>query len=192
MGAADTFTVVFDACVLYPFGLRDLLVQLATTDLFRGRWSRDIHDEWISAVLEQHPHITRARLERTRELMDAHVLDSLVTGYEPLIAGIVLPDAKDRHVVAAAIRCGAQVIVTRNLRHFPESALDPLGIEAQHPDEFVTCLMDLGRELVCESVRRCRSYLKNPVMSVEEYLAMLERQGLEATVAELRTHAAEL
>jgi hypothetical protein len=189
---ADTFTVVFDACVLYPFALRDVLVQLATTDLFRGRRSRDIHDEWMAAVLDQNPHITRGRLERTRQLMDEHVLDAVVTGYEPLISGITLPDPKDRHVVAAAIRCGAQVIVTKNLRDFPESALGPLGIEAQHPDEFVCCLLDLGAELVCRSVRTCRSYLTSPAMTVEDYLRMLARQDLPATVGELRKHASKL
>lgn len=189
---ADTFTVIFDACVLCPFALRDLLVQLATTDLFRGRWTQTIHDEWMRAVLEQHPEIKRSQLERTRQLMDLHVLDSVVTGYEPLIDGLHLPDPDDRHVLAAAVRCGAQVIVTKNLRHFPASVLEPLGIESQHPDDFVGCLLDLNPGIVCGCVKRCRSILKNPPKSVGEYLEILARQELNTTVAALGEYAALL
>lgn len=124
---ADPFTAIFDACVLYPYSLRDLLVQLATTDLFRGRWSSHIHDEWIRAVLSERPDLTAARLVRTRELMDMHVMDSVVTGYEGLIDGLELPDPNARHVLAAAIRCHAQVIVTHNLKHFRRTRSHPTG-----------------------------------------------------------------
>ena len=133
------YTVVYDACVLFPAPLRDLLMRLALVGLFRARWSAQIHEEWLRSLLEKRPELTRAQLERTRDLMNTSVLDSLVTGHEPLIEAIVLPDPDDRHVVAAAIRCGANAIVTYNLKDFPEAALQPLGIEAQHPDDFVLC-----------------------------------------------------
>jgi hypothetical protein len=184
-----TFTAIFDACVLYPFTLRSLLVQLATTDLVLGRWTDAIHEEWIGAVLEQNAHIRRESLEEVRRLMDRAVLDCLVTGYEPLAAGIALPDEKDRHVLAVAICCGAGVIVTKNLRHFPSGVLDPLGIEAQHPDDFVSSLLDLSPSTVCSCVRACRVRLKNPPKTVEEYLTTLERQESSKTVAELRPFA---
>jgi predicted nucleic acid-binding protein len=190
---ADTFTAIFDACVLYPFALRDLLVQLATTELFRGRWSPHIHGEWMRSVLEKgDPSVTAQQLEQIRQLMDRAVLDCVVTGYEKLIDGLELPDPDDRHVLAAAIRCGAQVIVTRNLKDFPKSKLAPYGIEAQHPDEFVSCLMDLSPSVVCTSVRVCRERLKSPPFTVENYLQMLERQDLFVTVTELRGYAALL
>ncbi len=185
------FTVIFDACVLYPAPLRDLLMSLATTELFRARWSPDIQEEWMRAVLAQNkdnPNVTRACLERTRQLMDANVLDSVVTGYERLIDGIALPHAQDRHVVAAAIRAGANVIVTFNLKHFPDYALREFGIHAAHPDEFVSRLLDLDAGAVCLAVKQHRARLKKPPMDVTGYLESLQRQELTQTVAALRPY----
>ena len=99
-----SFTALYDACVLYPAPLRDLLMHLAMTDLFRARWTDQIHDEWISNLSINRPDLKRRQLERTRRLMNAHVLDCLVTGYEGLIDKLKLPDPNDRHVLAAAIR----------------------------------------------------------------------------------------
>ena len=100
-------TVAFlDASVLYPAPLRDLLLELAVSDLFRAKWSASVHEEWIRALLRNRPDLTAERLERTRRLMDAHVRDALVTGFEDLIGGIELPD-HDRHVVAAAAVAGS-------------------------------------------------------------------------------------
>src|SRR5579863_9090922 len=132
-----TFTALYDACVLYPAPLRDLLMHLAMADLFRARWTDRIHDEWIRSVLANRPDLRREQLERTRRLMNAHILDCVVTGYEHLIDRLKLPDPNDRHVLAAAIRAGADVIVTMNLDDFPVKVLGPYGIEPQHPDVFV-------------------------------------------------------
>jgi predicted nucleic acid-binding protein len=119
-------TAVFDACVLYPAQLRSLLMYLALTDLFRAKWSADIHAEWMRSVQRDHPDLTREQIERIRDLMDAHVRDSLVTGYEPLIPTLTLPDPDDRHVLAAAIRSGADVIVTYNLWRLPTTRPKPI------------------------------------------------------------------
>ena len=100
----DKLTVLIDACVLYPAPLRDLLMRLLLLDLFVGRWTERIHDEWIRNVAKDRPDLKRERLERTRAMMDSHALNALVTGYEPLIEGLSLPDPDDRHVLAAAIR----------------------------------------------------------------------------------------
>lgn len=187
------YTVVYDACVLFPAPLRDLLMRLALVGLFRARWSAQIHEEWLRSLLEKRPELTRAQLERTRDLMNTSVLDSLVTGHEPLIEAIVLPDPDDRHVVAAAIRCGANAIVTYNLKDFPEAALQPLGIEAQHPDDFVLCQIDLGPAVVLRALREQRAALKNPPRSLDDFLNTLESQQLVQTVARLRRdHYAEL
>jgi hypothetical protein len=182
-----TFVAVFDACVLYPASVRDLLLRLALADLFRARWTDRIHDEWIGGVLKQRQDLSRAQLERTRDLMNQAVPDCLVTAYEGLIDGLRLPDPNDRHVLAAAIRCQAGVIVTHNLRHFPEEALAPYGIEAQHPDEFVSHLFDLDPGAVCAAVREQRESLKNPPFSVDGLLNEFLARELAETVALLKT-----
>lgn len=183
---SSNFTVIYDACVLYPAPLRDLLMRLALTDLFRARWSRDIHDEWMRNVLKNRPEIKPEQLERTRDLMDSNVRDCLVTGYEPFIETIGLPDQDDRHVVAAAIKSGASLIVTFNLKDFPESVLAPLEIEAQYPDEFISHQIDLNPAKVCEAASKHRRGLKNPPKSVDDYLDTLLKQGLVETVKQLR------
>jgi len=180
-----TFTALYDACVLYPAPLRDLLMRLALTDLFRARWTDRIHDEWIEALLKQRSDLKRKQLERTKQMMNTHVRDCLVTGYEPLIDGLDLPDADDHHVLAAAIRTRAHVIVTFNLDDFPNDYLARFGIEAQHPDEFVTHLLDLAPGAVCAAVKRQREALQNPSKSVEEMLDALSRQNLPETVMRL-------
>src|SRR5438128_11085266 len=103
------FTALLDACVLYPAPVRSLFMYLAMTDLFRAKWTDAIHEEWMRNVQKDYPDITRAKAERIRDLMNAHVLDCRVTGYEELIPTLTLPDPDDRHVLAAAIQAGADV-----------------------------------------------------------------------------------
>jgi hypothetical protein len=180
------FIVFYDANVLYPAELRNFLMHLALIGMFRAKWSTDVHREWIDSLLKNRPDLTRAQLERTRQLMDKAAPDALVTGYEHLIPGIVLADEQDRHVLAAAIQGGARVIVTCNLADFPIRALQPFNIEAQHPDEFILHLLNLAPALVAEAAENHRASLKNPPKTVEEYLHSLELQGLPQTVAALR------
>jgi predicted nucleic acid-binding protein len=182
----SNFTALFDACVLYPAPLRDFLMQLAITDLFRAKWTDEIHDEWIRNLLKNRSDLTKERLHRTRDLMNSHVRDCLVSGYQDLIPSLVLPDTNDRHVLAAAVCAGANVIVTFNLSDFPAATLGQYGIEAQHPDDFITHLIDLAPSVVCEAAKRQRMSLKYPPQSVAGLLAAYERQGLAQTVAELR------
>jgi hypothetical protein len=183
------FTALYDACVLYPAPLRDLLMHLALTDLYRAKWTDAIHEEWMRNVLKDRPDLKPEQLQRTRDLMNAHVRDCLVTGYGDLIPALALPDPDDRHVLAAAIRAGADVIVTFNLDDFPADVLAKYGIEAAHPDEFVTSQLDLAPHVVCAAAKRQRESLKNPPKSVEEYLEALERQGLPQTASALRQFA---
>src|ERR1700684_3271475 len=100
----NQFTVLFDACVLYPAPVRDLLLQLASKGLFRGRWTKQIQDEWIRNLLKNRPDLSENQLERTRVMMNNSVLDCLVVDYEELVLGISLPDSNDVHVLAAAIK----------------------------------------------------------------------------------------
>lgn len=182
------FSVVYDACVLYPAPLRDCLMRLAVTDLFKAHWSDQIHDEWIGALLREGSFSTD-KLHAVRDLMDAHVRDAKVQGHEVLIESLQLPDPDDRHVLAAAIRCNADAIVTFNLKDFPERALAPFGIDVIHPDDFIYYQLDMAPAPCCEALRRQRTALRNPAMSVDEFLAVLLRQQLPQTVSKLREYA---
>jgi predicted nucleic acid-binding protein len=181
-----TFTVVYDANVLYPAPLRDLLIRLGQTGLFRARWTDAILDEVFRSILKVRTDLKPENLARTRQMMCEAVRDCLITGYEPLIQALELPDADDRHVLAAAVRCGAQVIVTSNVKDFPEKALTPLAIEAQVPDEFVLNLLDLSPEVVLETIGKQAAGLKKPQTTVDELLGTLEKNGLKKSVAEIR------
>jgi predicted nucleic acid-binding protein len=112
------FTVVYDANVLYPNTLRDLLVRISQAGLVQAKWTNEILDEMLRALSRNRPDIPPDKLDRLRQLMNEAVRDCLVSGYEPLIEGLKLPDPADRHVLAAAIKAGAQVSVTSNLKHF--------------------------------------------------------------------------
>lgn len=135
------FTAIYDANVLYPAPLRDFLMNLALTGIYRARWSASIHDEWKRNLLLNRPDLTPEHLDRTSSLMDAAVPDALVTDYDSLVEGLDLPDRDDRHVLADAIKCNASVIVTFNLKDFPKAVLGAFDIEPLHPDDFIA---DLG------------------------------------------------
>ncbi len=185
----SSFVAVYDACVLYRAPLRDLLMHLALSGLYRARWTDRIHDEWISARLRQRSDLTLEALQWTRQQMDAAIPDCLVVGYEGLETGLNLPDPNDRHVLAAAILCRAGVIVTYDLKDFPEQVLAPFGITAQHPDEFITHAFDLDPGAVCKAVRDQRATLRNPPHSVESLFDTFLKQELATTVSALRVHA---
>lgn len=180
------FTAIYDACVLYPAPLRDILMWLSITDLFRARWTDRILDEWSRTLLADRPDLESKQIERTRRLMNESALDCLVTDYESAIEDLELPDRDDRHVLAAAIRAQAAVIVTFNLKHFPAEYLAQFAVEAQHPDDFIMHLFDLSAGTVCRAVKQHRASLRNPPKSVEDYLGTLERQQLPKTVQMLR------
>ncbi|WP_031433894.1 PIN domain-containing protein [Methylomarinum vadi] len=181
------FSVIYDACVLYPAPLRDLLMRLALTDLFKARWTDQIHEEWINALLRRGQYDTTI-LERTRDLMDANVRDAKIIGYEGLIVGIELPDPDDRHVLAAAIKAGADAIITTNLKDFPEQTLSRYGIEAIHPDDFIYYQIDLAPAVACAAIKRQRQSLRNPPKSIDEFLAILQKQQLPQTVSALKKY----
>ncbi len=179
---------MYDACVLYPAPLRDLLLELAISELFAAKWTEMIHDEWIRGLLRSRPELEE-RLQQTRRLMNEAVPDALVENFEPLIDGLQLPDANDRHVLAAAIKCHAQIIVTSNLKDFPPESLEPYGIEAMHPDEFVEHQFGLSPGAVMAAVKRIRARLKNPKLSQKEYLETLAARGLPVTADLLREYS---
>jgi predicted nucleic acid-binding protein len=180
------FVAVYDACVLYPAPLRDLLVRIGMTGLVQAKWTNDILDECFHAILEHHRELTLERLERTRTLMNRAIRDVLVDGYQGLVDTLKLPDPKDRHVLAAAIRCGAQCIVTTNLKHFPKKALAPFDVQALHPDEFILDLLDLAPGVILKVLDQQAQALKNPPLELADVLNALENNGLVQSMAEVR------
>lgn len=125
------------------------------------------------------------KFDRTRDLMNVAVRDCLVTAYEPLIGVVDLPDTDDRHVVAAAIKARAQVIVTNNLKDFPPAALEAWDMEAKSADDFVLDQIDLNREAIHSAVQRIADSREKPPATLHEVLAMLERDGLVESLAAL-------
>lgn len=180
------FIVLYDANVLVPARLRDLLMRIAEAGIVRARWSEEILDEWQTAVRKVRSAITDAQLERYRRQMVDAVPDCVVTNYEGLAAELDLVDEKDRHVVAAAIRAQAQLIVTYNLKHFPEHALARYDIEVKHPDEFVVDAIDLFPGRVAAIVAAMSEDLRNPPQSVDQVLETLQGHELTQSVARLR------
>lgn len=163
-------------------------MRLALTDLFKARWTDQIHEEWLNALLQEGKH-SKEKLERTRELMDKHVRDAKVTDYEGLIETLSLPDPDDRHVLAAAIRANADAIVTFNQKDFPKKILSTYSIDVIHPDEFVYYQIDMAPAISCQAIKAQRLALKSPKVTTEEFLAILQKQQLPQTVSKLRDYA---
>ena len=180
------FVVLYDANVLYPSTLRDLLIRIAQAGLVQAKWTDRILDEVFGNLAVNRPDLDPERLVRTRELMNKAVRDCLVTGYEPLIDAVDVPDPDDRHVLAAAIKARAQVIVTNNLKDFPPAALDPWDMEAKSPDDFILDQIDLSGETVYAAVQRIADAMANPPATLADVLAILERDGLVESSAALR------
>ena len=183
---AGNIAVVYDACVLYPASLRDLLVQLATTEIFRAKWTELIHDEWTRNLLIKRPDLNTDRLARLRVLMNQNVPDALVTDFENLIPTLELPDPDDCHVLAAAISADAKIIVTFNLKDFPDPILAKYGIVAQHPDVFIGDLIERYPQRVLQVIDTILARLKNPPQTFDNHLATLSNQGLLTSAAMLR------
>lgn len=169
--------------------MRDFLLELAGSGIFRARWSDKIHDEWIGNLLKNRPDLDPARLARTRQKMNDTVLDCLVEGYEDLIPALVLPDPDDRHVLAAAIHSGSDAIVTMNLKDFPPAVAKRYSLDIIHPDDFLYQQFGLDAAAVVITARNCRARLSRPAMTADSYLDTLEAQALPQLVGELRAFA---
>jgi len=177
---------VYDACVLYPFHLRNLLIQCTFDGLVDARWTADIHAEWIRNLAANSPAVAVSRFEATRERMMAVLPNANVVNYQALIPRLWLPDPDDRHVLAAAIAGKASLIITWNLKDFPAPELKPHGIASISPDDFLGSLNSSLPGPLIASVKRARQNLRRTIPSVEEFIDALERQGLKAFSAILR------
>lgn len=178
-------TALYDASVLYPSLTRNLLVHLATAGLVAARWTETIQDEWTRNLLEDRPELTPERLARTRRLMDAAVPDALMDEDQELIETLSLPDQDDRHVLAAAITGEVDVLITWNLRHFPQEAVLVHGIEVLTPDDLVCRLMALAPQDTREAVEALRVSLNNPPYTWPGLLKRFDQVGLVRTAEAL-------
>lgn len=174
-----TVVAVYDACVLYPSPLRDLLIRLAVEEVVVARWSDTILDEVFRNLSANRPDLDPARLDVTRTRMNDAVLDAVVPSNTATLARVgPLPDPDDAHVVATALDAGASVIVTFNLRDFPTEVLEPLGLMAVHPDAFVSELLEADPESVFATVVAQARDLRNPPRTVDDVLDALAGCGL--------------
>ena len=182
---ANPFVVILDANVLFPFRVRDVLLTFAHDGLFRARFTEEIMAEWTQNLLKRKPSLEdsiNSQVNMIRQTFD----ECFVTGHMPLIEGLEMPDKDDRHVLAAAVRCSAQVIVTENKRDFPPDLLEEYDIEVLGADEMLVNTYELFPVEAARALGRVRGRYKNPHMNVSEFLLDLTRVGLPKLAATAR------
>jgi len=183
---------VYDACILYPFHLRNIVVQVALDGLVDARWTDAIHDEWMRNLLANTPGLSAEHLAATKRLMDIALPEATVAGYEKHIQAVSLPDPNDRHVAAAAIAAGASTIVTWNLRDFPPAELRKHGLVRLSPDAFLADLYEQAPEMLLGSLANARHNLSRSRVSVSGFIGILRQQGLAKLTAQIAKHLDDL
>lgn len=183
---------VYDACILYPFHLRNVVVQVAVDGLVDARWTETIHDEWIRNLLANTPGLPAEHFQATKQLMNIAVPEATVSGYERHIQTVSLPDPDDRHVAAAAIEAGASIIVTWNLRDFPPSELKKHGLAPQSPDAFLLDIYELAPHLLLASLANARSNLSRSRVSATDFIDILRDQRLVKLATQIEKHVDDL
>lgn len=187
MAGSSRYTAVLDANVLYPNLLRDILLSLAAAGLYHARWTTRINDEWTRNLVANRPDI-ESKIGLLLEQVNAAVPDCLVGNYEYLIDSLSLPDADDRHVLAAAIVGHADAIVTANLKDFPAKVMAQYDIEVQHPDDFIMNQLELRPFEALEVFKGVRAKRRKPACLAAELIDMVEKNGLPQTAQHLRAH----
>ena len=183
-----SFPVVLDACVLIPMPIADLLLRLATAKQFRPLWSDEILNEVernLVKKLHKDPHSARRRVNAMRDFFP----DALVENYESLVPAMT-NDPKDRHVLAAAVRSRAELIVTSNQKDFPTTALKPYDVAVRSPDDFLLDQLDLDPSTVVRIAEEVVADMRNPTITWNGYLEGLARAGLPLCATELEKRTA--
>lgn len=187
---ANRFTVVLDANVIGPALPRNLALSLADAGFFRPRWSEEVLNEVQRYIAKKIGDTDKAEQHRIR--IARTFPEGLVDINKSAEQRLTLPDDNDRHVLAAAIKVRAQLIVTDNLRDFPSAILQEFELEAVSADHFLadTMTLDLTKAIAC--VARMRMRLQNPQLTPEELVLRCERSGLLETASILADHASLL
>ena len=172
-----SFNCVLDTNVLVPIAIRDLLFWFAHYDLYTPKWSSHIFDEWVS-VMERMNVPKEEQLKRIAKA-NAAFPDALVKNYEPLIDGLTLPDVKDKHVLAAAIKTNANVIVTNNLKDFPKEYLATFGLSAKTADDFLTDTIDLNQDIAVKAFKQLVLNRTNPDLDDFQVLDSFRNNGIK-------------
>jgi predicted nucleic acid-binding protein len=173
------FTCVLDANVIYPLWIRDLLLWFAHHDLYTPKWSQHIFDEWLEVMIRK--GVPEVEAKKRTSMVNEAFPDALVQNYEPLIETLTLPDIKDRHVLAAAIKTNANLIVTNNLKHFPKDYLSSIGLSAKDADDFLTDIIDLNHSASIKAFRDMVMNKKNPPLDDYQILNIFRKNGLKNT-----------
>lgn len=173
------FTAILDACVLYPAPIRDILLNLADLEIYAPKWSEIIQEEWVRNLLKNRPDLSKPKLQRTVQAMNAAFPDAEVHSFEELIDLLELPDSGDRHVLAAGIKCKADAIITFNTKDFPRENVDQYNIEVYTPDTFLILLSKLDPLIVKRAFENQLASLKNPPISKKKLIGTLEKCGLK-------------
>ncbi|MEM6514686.1 MAG: PIN domain-containing protein [Bacteroidota bacterium] len=173
------FKCVLDTNVIYPIEIRDLLFWFAYYDMFTPKWSEHIFDEWKGVMLRKGVKEEEAtiRIQRANTAFP----DALVKNYSGLIESLELPDPKDRHVLAAAIKTNANVIVTNNIKDFPKNYLASFGLTAKTADDFLTDIIDLNQDQAIKAFKELVLNRKNPNLDAFQVLDILRNRGLKDT-----------
>lgn len=170
------FTCVLDTNVIYPIDIRDLLFWFASYDLFTPKWSKHIFSEWENVMKRK--GIPDEEIKKRLSKAQHAFPDALVDNYEPLVNSLELPDDKDRHVLAAAIKTNANIIVTNNMKDFPAAYLASFGLTAKTADDFISDTIDLNTGLALEAFRALVLNRTNPNLDEYEVLDRFRKIGL--------------
>ena len=165
------FKVVLDACVLIPMPLADTLLRLASgRRLYLPKWTDQIMTE-VNRNLAENFGLTDEQVAYRESEIRRHFPEAWVEGYEDLISAMT-NHPKDRHILAAAVRCSAEVIVTQNLKDFSRTALEPYSITVMGPSTFLHNLYDLDPEVIASTLLRQAASINKPVEYVLERLSV--------------------
>jgi hypothetical protein len=173
------FTCFLDTNVIYPILTRDILLWFAHYELYTPKWSHDIFIEWAEVMRRK--NVSEEDIELRIENVNLAFPGAFVHDYDSIIETLNLPDVKDRHVLAAAIKSNSEIIVTNNLKDFPESYLKGFNITAKNADDFLTDLIDLNHEIALAAFQMMVSHKKNPDLDEYQVLDICRKNGLKDT-----------
>lgn len=173
------YTCVLDTNVIFPLEIRDLLFWFASFDLYTPKWSLHIFTEWEEVMRRK--QVPESEIKKRINAAQQAFPDALVNNYESLVEMLTLPDEKDRHVLAAAIKANANIIVTNNLKDFPSKYLAGFGLMAKSADSFIADTIDLNNQLSVEAFRALVLNRTNPALDEFEILARYRKIGLLET-----------